>query len=118
MKIVVFPNRYAWVAELGLFGMTVPENVRGAGFSLWDACRVIAEFGESIDRSGSCSDCMLGSGAEVSSSGGRPNFRPLAPRIALASAITGLVPPRPVRARTSWAIRTTGRAIEGTKISD
>jgi len=104
------------VAELGLFGMTVPETFGGAGFSLWDACRVIAEFGR-VDRS---VGIMLGLHAGLGSRGliewGSPEFQAVwLPRIAAGECITAFGATEAGAGSDLMAIRTTGRAIEGTQ---
>jgi alkylation response protein AidB-like acyl-CoA dehydrogenase len=102
------------VAKLGLFGMTIPEEFGGAGFSLWDACRVIAEIAR-VDRS---VGIMLGLHAGLGSRGlvewGSADFKAeWLPRIAAGECITAFGATEAGAGSDLMAIRTTGRLVEG-----
>ncbi|MGA2449584.1 MAG: acyl-CoA dehydrogenase family protein [Polyangiaceae bacterium] len=100
-------------ARLGLFGMTVPEEFGGAGFSLWDACRVIAEIAR-VDRS---VGIMLGLHAGLGSRGlvewGTPELQAhWLPRIAAGECITAFGATEAGAGSDLMAIRTTGRLVD------
>jgi alkylation response protein AidB-like acyl-CoA dehydrogenase len=104
----------AELAQLGLFGLTIPEEYGGAGLSLGAACRVVAEIAQ-VDRSVAI---MIGLHAGLGTRGlvelGAPALRARwLPRLASGECIASFGATEAGAGSALTAVRTTGRLVDG-----